>query len=549
MQYRVYLAIATKASNSGIKAMTNQYFQANLDSLGIFHLKILNPKFCDVEATKRMIYEIRSFLQGKQHPLLLSSNESCFIYSPEFRQFLNALEEQQLFSRIALLKQNRLYTLIDNLGFSFSSSCIELQAFFSKNHALDWLLETIPSKDAKPLITQQFEKDYYQLSINEEEPFSFWSLQSFLQKMKDVPLAAVIECPRNSLKPLLKALKRPFFYKRFRKLAIVCEKKPLFFRRKNIAFFRNDFDALDYIKEKDADYYANFSKEFGDKLQNILNLIEDYAKGSFDQQVELENENYLIRQIGQGVHFLGQELAAKRQKIQQQQEQILESLKLISLGKLSSSTSHEFRNPLYIASGFHQQIKKNLRQNYPKLYLELENDLEMAGESLDKIQKIIQKMSKKEDIVEKSFETLQLKNPLDKAIQRLAHNLEDIELSIVWPNESPYLRADPLKIEQLFLNLISNACDALKELCLAEKVIKISSYQKDHMLYVEIEDNGCGIELKDQSFIFEPFFSRKSDGTGLGLAICHEIVSEHRGKISCQSRPGEGTLMQIVFPL
>jgi signal transduction histidine kinase len=111
----------------------------------------------------------------------------------------------------------------------------------------------------------------------------------------------------------------------------------------------------------------------------------------------------------------------------------------------------------------------------------------------------------------------------------------------------PPIECHPGKMSQVFLNLISNACQAI----VAQGDIWIRSSCKDGKAVVEVEDNGVGIEKHLLSRIFEPFFTTKpaGQGTGLGLSITYGIIQQHKGVIEVESQKGEGTLFRLLLPL
>ena len=102
------------------------------------------------------------------------------------------------------------------------------------------------------------------------------------------------------------------------------------------------------------------------------------------------------------------------------------------------------------------------------------------------------------------------------------------------------------------LNLLANARDALDEGDrLGEKHLYLRTLQSDGELHIEIADNGPGIAEEHLARLFEPFFTTKSAdrGTGLGLSISYAIVQDHGGRITCESRPGEGATFRVVLPV
>jgi two-component system sensor histidine kinase HydH len=119
--------------------------------------------------------------------------------------------------------------------------------------------------------------------------------------------------------------------------------------------------------------------------------------------------------------------------------------------------------------------------------------------------------------------------------------------------ELPQVSADAKQIQQVFINLLTNAADAIEN----QGVVKIRTYvektiNKDSELnyaVVSVNDNGCGISPEDLSKIFNPFFTRKADGTGLGLPITLRILHQHNGIIDVESTLGKGTTFYVKLPI
>jgi len=111
----------------------------------------------------------------------------------------------------------------------------------------------------------------------------------------------------------------------------------------------------------------------------------------------------------------------------------------------------------------------------------------------------------------------------------------------------PNIMADGSQMEQVFVNLLLNAVQAVPEGGTIQ--VKSSLNQQESSVSIEVKDNGPGIGRKEQSKIFEPFFSTKPNGTGLGLSVSYGIVRNHQGNINVHSQPGEGTRFLIKLPI
>jgi signal transduction histidine kinase len=112
-------------------------------------------------------------------------------------------------------------------------------------------------------------------------------------------------------------------------------------------------------------------------------------------------------------------------------------------------------------------------------------------------------------------------------------------------DDLPQLSLDPGRLKQVFLNLFSNAIDAMPE----GGTLTVAAELHDLKARVIIADSGVGIEPEKVPLVFEPFFTSKGQGTGLGLAISHNIISDHGGTIKVESQSGHGSVFTIELPL
>jgi two-component system NtrC family sensor kinase len=137
---------------------------------------------------------------------------------------------------------------------------------------------------------------------------------------------------------------------------------------------------------------------------------------------------------------------------------------------------------------------------------------------------------------------------LDEALSLLANQimLQEITLEKKYGHPLPIM-ADPLQLRQVFLNVILNACEAMPNGGVLTVVTALSTKRKK-AVRVEITDTGVGIDDKDLSKIFDPFFTSKEKGTGLGLSVVYGIINSHNGTIQVKSERGEGTTIIIKLP-
>lgn len=127
--------------------------------------------------------------------------------------------------------------------------------------------------------------------------------------------------------------------------------------------------------------------------------------------------------------------------------------------------------------------------------------------------------------------------------------LRTIELTVSWSPANPVVLGNRIQLEQVFLNLLTNACDAVDST--SRKAISLSSVVQGDMVKIVFHDSGMGISAEHQSRIFDPFFTTKAvgEGTGLGLSISYGIITEHQGQISVESHRRDGATFTIQLPL
>lgn len=225
------------------------------------------------------------------------------------------------------------------------------------------------------------------------------------------------------------------------------------------------------------------------------------------------------------------------------QEQLLQSEKMSAVGQLISGVAHELNNPLTAILGYAQL-------------------LEGAGlddRSADYVKKLFKQAQRTHRVVQNllSFarqrkpqkQEIDLRKVLDETLTLREYDLKvsNITLERKIPDDLPPVVADPHQLEQVFLNIINNALDAMLENG-STGVLKVTAARKDNFVSVAFDDSGPGI--KDTTRIFDPFYTTKSigKGTGLGLSICYGIVKEHGGEILARNRHEGGATIEVRLP-
>ncbi|MFA5354025.1 MAG: ATP-binding protein [Thermodesulfovibrionales bacterium] len=228
-------------------------------------------------------------------------------------------------------------------------------------------------------------------------------------------------------------------------------------------------------------------------------------------------------------------------------EELLQSSKMASIGRLTAGISHEVGNPLASISSLVQELAS--------LEMETEEDREFTGSSLqeinshiERIARIVRSLGDFARISSSEKVPASVADILDRAVSLVKYDRRFRDIRLVTEiGELPQVRVNPDQIQQVFLNLILNAMDAMP----GGGEIRISAVRAGNSLEISFTDSGPGIDEAVQGRIFDPFFSTKplGKGTGLGLSICYGIVRDHNGTISMQSRKGEGATFIIRLPV
>jgi PAS domain S-box-containing protein len=246
-----------------------------------------------------------------------------------------------------------------------------------------------------------------------------------------------------------------------------------------------------------------------------------------------------------------QELQSAYQKLQETQQQLIQSAKMAATGQLVAGVSHELNQPLTGIKGFAQALLMDSEENSPA-----RADLKKIVEQADRMDNIIKNLRLFARKSEFKAEELDINKPIQDALMLLSQQLKvhNIRLNTSFGENLPKTQGDPNQLQQVFLNLITNARDAIDSLKHpdgGELMIKTALSEDSKYVEITFEDTGCGIPPEDLENIFNPFFTTKFSlgGIGLGLSITYGIIEEHRGKIEVKSQEGKGTTFKIILPV
>lgn len=316
------------------------------------------------------------------------------------------------------------------------------------------------------------------------------------------------------------------------------------------------------------------------------------------QEVNKQLESYSLT-LEEKVEARTQELREKNNYLKQlldelhrTQTQMIQSEKMSALGQMVAGVAHEINNPInfiYANLSYVEQYTQDLlklvqhyQQCYPHppqaLQEELEAvELEYLAEDLikilksmkvgtDRICEIVLSLRNFSRLDEAELKAVDIHEGIDSTLMILQHrlkaNVQRPEIKVIKEyGQLPLVECYPGQLNQVFMNLLANAIDALEEsnqgrsfaqIASDPNIIQISTIKADNQIIISITDNGLGVPEAIHSKLFDPFFTTKpvGKGTGLGLSISYQIVTEkHHGRLYCNTTPGQGTKFVIEIPI
>jgi two-component system NtrC family sensor kinase len=284
------------------------------------------------------------------------------------------------------------------------------------------------------------------------------------------------------------------------------------------------------------------TKSIGYLVQASKNL----AKGDFGQRIEIKANNEM-GELGKTFNLMIDAIKVRDDQLKKRaQEEIMKAERLAMIGRLASGVAHEINNPL---GGI---------LLFSCLVLE---DPDIQGVSKENVEKIVKEATRCKKIVKGLLDFARQTKPetkpanlnevLETTLSLIGKQsiFQNIKMEKILHPDLPFIDVDVAQIQQVFINIIMNAAEAME----GKGTLTIATRQSADANYVEMEfaDTGCGIKPENMSKLFEPFFTTKEvgHGTGLGLAISYGIIEKHRGRLDVKSESGKGAIFTVCMPI
>jgi C4-dicarboxylate-specific signal transduction histidine kinase len=266
-------------------------------------------------------------------------------------------------------------------------------------------------------------------------------------------------------------------------------------------------------------------------------VLKDYNRRL---QARIEEQNRELWKLNHGLELKVEE---RTRALREAQARLIQSEKMASIGLLAGGVAHEINNPL---AGILALCQVMLMEGKDGMSEDL-RQIEAAANQCKEIVSGLLSFSRQTD--DRRREEVYLPAVMDRLKSLISYRLrsDNIEIEEEYDDDLPLLWAHPGQLQQVLMNLILNAAQAMGK---NGKVAVRGRARQDGGADIEVEDHGPGIPEAIKAKIFDPFFTTKpeGEGTGLGLAITYGIVKDHAGRIEVESVPGQGALFRVCLP-
>jgi len=300
--------------------------------------------------------------------------------------------------------------------------------------------------------------------------------------------------------------------------------------------------------EDDRRRLAHQTERLDNSRRALLHLLQD----SRTDQLHLEASRKATIHIMGDLRETTIEMQRREQELREKQEQLVQAGKLATLGELTTGVAHELNNPLNNTALFVGNAVDLIElgvADHGRIVRELHRAMQQVGKATE----IISHLRTFGRAAPVSREPISLRQVIEQALSLVQEqlHLREVEVTVDLGPEEPMVLGNPIQLEQVFINLLTNARDAVADA--PRKAIRITGAVGAGVVEVAVADTGHGIPPELEPRVFDPFFTTKEvgKGIGLGLSITYGIIKDHGGTILVVSPPppGDGATFRIQLPL
>ena len=251
-------------------------------------------------------------------------------------------------------------------------------------------------------------------------------------------------------------------------------------------------------------------------------------------------------------HLAVSQLQQSDATMQELNAQLVQSDKLAAIGKMAAGVAHEINNPLNVIlqkTGWMEDLLEEEDIKESENFEEFQTSVQKIEEHVERARKVVHNMLGFARKMEPHLENVDINDTINQTITILENyaRTNNIEIQVDLSGKLPIIASDQAQLQQVFLNLLTNAIDAIGK----EGLVEIKSRRLDSRICISIKDDGPGIPAEKQKNVFDPFFTTKETGkgTGLGLSVSYNIIEKMGGKIRLKSQVGKGTIFTVEVPI
>ncbi len=302
----------------------------------------------------------------------------------------------------------------------------------------------------------------------------------------------------------------------------------------------------DYEQERRS--LAKQTEQLKNSRRALMHLLQD----AHQSNLRLGNSRKAMIHIMSDLKETSEEVKYREQELRSKQEQLVQAGKLATLGELTTGVAHELNNPLnniglFVGNAIDLIELGTAYTDSGRILQELNNAMQQVWKATE----IISHLRTFGRAASVSREPVVITQVIQRAISLMQEQLRlrQIEISLQFLAGDVVVMGNAIQLEQIFINLLTNARDALVDA--PRRIITITCATKGRMVDISVGDTGPGIPVGLEQRIFDPFFTTKDvgAGTGLGLSIIYGIIKEHQGAVMLENHPGEGAIFRIQLPL